>query len=394
MTSKADFVVALIVFCLAAIGSSVAQSRVNPAATAAPNVWFQADSGRVYKNMTERYSNHYRTKVHPLFSLATHPVVHGASLLGIDKAVAVRALVAAVAGLVLAMLFAILRVVGTRLFDALVYTALLAGSASALMFSAVPETFLFGSLTILVVVLFAALSERRRFPPFVDVGVSALSLSMTVTNWVAGMLGTFSRHPLRQTIRITVDAFAVVTVLWAVQHALYPSSEFFLLSPEERDYIFSDDAGSMADKAVVFFLHSVIAPGVEVLPNRWTPDWPLFSVQRAAVGTGGALGWPLAVGWTAMLALGLWAMWKDPANRRVKIVVASTVLFQFALHMVYGDETFLYSLHWVPLLVLIASFGAVPPYRRYALVLAIACAIGFAANNAHQFERIAARTWG
>jgi hypothetical protein len=31
--------------------------------------WFEADVPRVFANMTDRHSNHYRTKVHPLFSL-------------------------------------------------------------------------------------------------------------------------------------------------------------------------------------------------------------------------------------------------------------------------------------------------------------------------------------
>jgi hypothetical protein len=39
------------------------------------DIWLGVDIARVFDNMTSRGSNHYRLKVHPLFSLIAYPPV-------------------------------------------------------------------------------------------------------------------------------------------------------------------------------------------------------------------------------------------------------------------------------------------------------------------------------
>jgi hypothetical protein len=65
--------------------------------------------------MTQRLSNHYRVKVHPLFSLiAFSPVYVLRKPLGIDAITAVRLVIAAVASLWLGTMFVLLRLIGCR----------------------------------------------------------------------------------------------------------------------------------------------------------------------------------------------------------------------------------------------------------------------------------------
>jgi len=385
---KKDALIAILLIMLAAVASYSAGEHLNTEGLRKDNVWFQADIGRVYENMTKRSSNHYRTEVHPLFSLTTAPLVHGLSKLGITKETAVRMLVAGVAGIWLAAFYLVLRLLRIRVTDALVFTIMISLSAATLFWSTVPETYLFGSLTLLLVLGLVALSEARNFAAVYWAAISALSLSMTVTNWMAGITATLASNSLRKTARITIDGFVVVTVLWAIQKELFPSSEFFLFSLEERDYVFLKDAGGLTEKATVFFSHSIVMPEVQILKNRWDPSWPFFSVQFSALGSTGPLGLSLSVIWGILLIFGAWTAWLQPAFRKFKIVLALIIGGQLLLHMIYGDETFLYSMHWTPLLVFLSAFGLSSIHRPWVLGLAVLFVLGLGLNNVRQFERV------
>ena len=112
--NKADILVALFIFALAMLISNIGSKQVSFYGATADNVWFQADVGRVYANMTARYSNHYRTKVHPLFSLATNPVIHVLYRIGLKEESAVRVFVSFIAGLWLSSIYLVLRLVRLR----------------------------------------------------------------------------------------------------------------------------------------------------------------------------------------------------------------------------------------------------------------------------------------
>jgi hypothetical protein len=63
------------------------------------NFWFGADSPRVFENLTERLSDHYRTKVHPLFSLmVAMPTIGLIKVVGLTPVHAVLVGMASAAG--------------------------------------------------------------------------------------------------------------------------------------------------------------------------------------------------------------------------------------------------------------------------------------------------------
>jgi hypothetical protein len=58
-----------------------------------------------------------------------------------------------------------------------------------------------------------------------------------------------------------------------------------------------------------------------------------------------------------ILVFGLYAAFKISVNSIAWRAVLLTVLGQLILHLVYGPETFIYAIHWFPLLVIIAGAG-------------------------------------
>lgn len=60
----------------------------------------------------------------------------------------------------------------------------------------------------------------------------------------------------------------------------------------------------------------------------------------------------------------------------------------------YGNETFLYSLHWVPLLVVVAALGMRTRLRPIALALAAVAVIAMLVSNTRRFELAASAAAG
>jgi hypothetical protein len=58
---------------------------------------------------------------------------------------------------------------------------------------------------------------------------------------------------------------------------------------------------------------------------------------------------------------------------------------QLALHTVYGGETFLYSLHWLPFLVVLAALGTLTRQRILVRILGVGLLVTVAINNVGLF---------
>jgi hypothetical protein len=97
---------------------------------------------------------------------------------------------------------------------------------------------------VLVAILAAAAIPYGRWPAAVVVA-SAISLSITVTNWMAGLVAALLSQPWRQAIRLSIYAFALVALLTPVQYALFPTAGQFLNIRDEKRYVTADHVRSL-----------------------------------------------------------------------------------------------------------------------------------------------------
>jgi hypothetical protein len=361
------------------------------------DVWFESDLARVYDNMAYRWSDHYRTKVHPLFSLFTHPVVYGLTqIAGLDPATSIRVFNAVIAGVWIAVLFMILRLIGCRLFDAALFSLVAGCSAASIFWFTVPETYPLGSVSILLALLLTIIAERRGAREWQFVLVSTLTLSFTLTNWMAGIAAAFANYPWRRAAQITINAFGLVVLLWGIQKYLFPTAQFFLGDREETKYLLDPGSGGMSGVARSFFAHSVVMPAFRIADEPgWQlletdlKAWPKLVIQSALLGTGSLVGWGVTLIWFVLLGLGAWAFFRMWDHRRFRFVLGTVLLGQFVLHTLYGNETFLYSLHFVPLLVILAALSTLTQARPVALVGAALLLGGMVLNNGLQLKQAA-----
>jgi hypothetical protein len=379
---RADFLLAGVLASGLAVTSWMSAAALGPAVLAYNDVWFEADILRVYSNMSSRWSDQWRLSVHPLFSLLVFPPVKVLRLLGLDSAVAVRAVIAGTAAAWIVSLFALLRVARCRRGDALLFTLIGALSAGSLIWFSVPETYPFGSLSILWALGLAAGSERRRLPATPWVIVSALTLSFTITNWMAGIVAAAVSNPWRRAAQLTANAFCLVVLLWAAEVQVFPKVPFFLTDQHhELPFMLPPGTGGTAAVARAFIYHPMVMPAIKISERREPYPRPSLNIQGSPLGSGGWWG-AIATGlWTVVFGLGVWTVVKLRALRPLRHAVVIILLGQFGLHSLYGAETFLYSLHWLPLLLVMVALTTLTHLRPLAVVLAAGLLVAMSINN-------------
>ena len=382
----------LIALCLAvvAVTLSMSLSRQLPASLYSAegnDAWFQADLGRAMRNMVDTRSNHFRTKVHPIASIAIHPVV--TALRGVwpasDLQAALR-VVWAVGALWAMGFYALCRLLAMGRVAGVCFALLAIGSAAFQFWFSVAETFAFGSLTLLAVLLVAAVAVHRPVRDRWIVLASVLSLSITVTNWVAGLVLALAQRPWRRALRLSAIAFLIVVALTVVQRGIYRFAKFFFLgSREELDYVNVAEAGTWLDKLAGMFWSPMAIPALAIR-EQLPPDLDWLTVQLSTPGSGSWAGGLALVLWSVLLLSGVYGLVTSQRWRSFAWVLLPTMGAQVLLHMVYGEETFLYAAHFLPLLLAVAVFARHSPLGRLAPTVALVAAGLAAANNHAVFE--------
>ncbi|MBW4653956.1 MAG: hypothetical protein KME20_13105 [Kaiparowitsia implicata GSE-PSE-MK54-09C] len=378
-----DIGVALALALLAGVLCYVGQQSLNPVLSESHNagsVWFEADISRVYANLTDRGSDHYRTKVHPLFSLFGYlPTFALAKLLSTDRMTAVQIFVGAIAALWMTALYTLLRMLGCLRLDAVVFSLLAVPSAAALFFFSVPETYSMGSLSILLGLGLALWAESATVLPVWYVIIGIATISITITNWMVGLVAAWVEFPRRLFLQIATNTFCLTTLLWAVQKYIFPTAGFFLGDDEERAYVLNPESGGPLVVLRSLITHTLVMPQFYLV--REDRDWPLMLTQMALPGSASLWG-AIAVGlWVGLLGLGIWGFTRLNTHPKFRLVFGLSLLGQVLLHLVYGEETFLYALHFLPFLIILAAMSSLTRARGVALGLTTVLIVLAGVNN-------------
>jgi hypothetical protein len=364
------------------------------------DTWFDGDITRVFTDMAIFEADHGRSDVHPLFSLVTMPFVYLVkSARSLEPITAVRIVLAAFTSLWFSLLFILLRLIGCRRFDATLFSLLAAISAASMFWFTIPETYLFGSLSLLMALVLVALAQYFPLSELWYVLVSAMTLGITVTNWMAGILATIVNHRWKQSLLITLKALGLVTVLVILQKLIFPAfNARFLIPSRTVNYELSDGITSAARMPLIsikcLIFDTIVMPAINLAKNSETPEWPFMTVQLSPPGSGNLWAGIAVVLWIALLSLGVWGLFSIKKHLQLRLALGLTLVGQLTLHLLYGDEIFLYSLHFLPLLVVLAALSTLTRARLLALILAGALVLSAGANNSWQFSQATAFTQG
>ncbi len=289
---------------------------------------------------------------------------------------------------------------------ALLIAAMLGLSNSHLILSTFLETYIF-SAAALIAFLLLLQSEQSALKQLVPVGL--LTFGITVTNFVQTCIAYFMTPARRRSIFIYVVTVVVIAVLLAfIQNILYPSSNpFFIPSNLWGENAYRFNIMEAEPRLIIsrinlllrhFTLFDVVAPRPLILTDEVGCSFPCFQtyykyrgvyVISSYVGFGS---W-LARSWFAALVLAgglyLWKLIKAPRETHLQNTLLLIILFNFILHIFYGDDPMLYSPDWT--YALIFFFGV--SYEKFAgkkdfqamLLVFLVCLL---VNNLDLFRKI------
>ena len=352
---RAALLVGALLFALAfSVYAPIAVRFAGTAAYEYNDLLFEIDARRVIQDMTDPGGNHRRTSVHPIYVLLVNPLGTLLTRLTGSGRVAAALLTASLGALGVALAYRYFLLRGGRHLNGVALAALFALTASQLLFSTVPDYESLAVCGLLLTYLLFTTSLSRGLCgriPWVLAGV--LCLGVTTTNFVQTLIcyGIASRSgqerpPLRSWVaRLAAYALTVlgiVVVLSLLQKAIYPTSELFFqpqayvreaysfLSP----LVLERPLFVLAQLLKYAFLINVVAP----VPTHHIVGNQLVlrfsdSVAYSPLGAAGVALWAL------LLAAGAVGVATARHERRLGLGILLCLLFNLALHAVYGVGT-------------------------------------------------------
>jgi hypothetical protein len=380
------------------------------------NVWFSADCELVYQLMTDPAADSYRRVRHPLYPILAPAFTKAFQIIASttpDKAVSL--FLAAIASLWISSIYVLMRLLGCRVIDAAIVTLLGGVSAASFAWLIVPESYALGSLTITIGLIFALSVETRTFKWLSYIILNLVTLSVTVTNWMVGILVTLLTKPLKDALKIFAAALVIISLLMISYRVLRPHIYQSTTHIHHTDDVTSDllyenmsDTASMPSRsaktntneprlykmlaldfffinspmsnAKSLFFHSILFPSV--LKNN---DGNL-SVQDSPPGSGSNLGLAGVALWILIMSIGFASFMTHKGQFKFRIVVGGVLIGQICLHLVFGDEAFLFTIHILPLFLIIVAYGLLSPFRIPVFALTAVLVVIVFGNNAVQLS--------
>ena len=355
------------------------------------DTWFDSDVAAYFETIANHQDPtlHERTYKHPLLSLAFCLPIYLLQAIHLPNLVAVRLVIAGIAAVWIVSLFGFIRLMGCRLLEAVLLSLLGLFSAAGLFWLTVLESFGLGSIGLIWALALVALAEKRRLAGGWGVVISLATLSITVTNWIFGLVAVALAYTWKQMIGVNSVALLIFAMLVGAQQRLFESALPLAVPAKELRYVVSAEAGGPWNVIRAFVCHTVVMPAIQVIRHPRT-GLPMMTVQFSAPGAGHGWG-AIAVGlWLGLVALGLWQLFTLKTHTRLRLMIGISLLGQLGLHLVYtGRETFLYSLHFLPFWLGLVALGGLEAKhylrRRLFIILLIALLITGGINNLTRF---------
>lgn len=383
--------------------------RISPAyfGIGVDNFWFDGDIPRYVCQSVDALANdHWRNKVHPLFSLLVWPLPGFLHELGGDLILAMRVQIALVCATGMLFLYLGVRALGMPVVLAVMLVAIASTSASVMAWFTVAESYpyTFAALTL----MFYMLARSTTQPSLTwhwAAGIG-LAFAVTISNIALAILIAIQAIKPRRVVWAVLLAVAMVAVLAVAQRLVFPSSGIFFLPTAlqgESEFMRELTPARVREVLTIVLGGSFIFPQVREVASGSERALTVqhASMQFDAIPTLGLilLGILYVQGFYLLArrlkgAVRTISSGDGPSLREPAALLAVPVLgglaFLLALHSVYGKETFLYSGSFLPLLMMVICVALGASWvRRYRLAIPIlACLLAVnVLHNTAAFER-------
>ena len=228
--------------------------------------------------------------------------------------------------------------------------------------------------------------------PLATILASALTLSGVITNWSLGVALTATRWPLSRFLRYSLITLVLCVVLSATQHRIFPQAgEFYhRYSIEgEEAYVGTSElqgAHSGPERLLARVRGVVITAAVAPEPyfeKLAGSGKTVLNNQYAPLASYGAWGLAAVAAWLALLALSALTLIAERRITPTILAISGFLLGQVALHLLYGDITFLYAADFFVVMMVFACQGGRGRWQGLHTAMLACFIISAAVANTH-----------
>jgi hypothetical protein len=314
--------------------------------------FFDSDVFRVIENL--RNSDlvpQSRSTAHPLYPLFAVSVAKISSLLGFkDLEFLFYKTIFGTMGFFLFWLY----IYKTKnLFTAFSALVLLMSTMTVRVWTAIPETFLFGFFTLML-----ALNAARVKYNLIFIVVS--SFSGTITNSFFGIFYSILKiNNIKKYFYFASQTILIILGLVVVQKNIYPSAtHFFDPGRMFRDIVhFNIPLNLIPYRFFDFFFSGFVLP-LSVPGNNFPLDtyniWKNFFIFQRSLRLNLAIYLSILIVFF-LLFFSIFNFMKNNKKNILDSTIYAFIFFQLILHMTFGYSPFLYSYHFLPFLIIIAT---------------------------------------
>lgn len=342
------------------------------------NLLFDSDTGRVIRDATIIVADHSRLNVHPLYTLLIQPTVLLLSGITLNKMLSLIILSSVITSFTVLFIYKILSLYtknnNVKTLISLSYLL----TTSNIIFTSGIEVYNVATLFLVILFYFVLkkLNEKNinKYTYFILIILGTLSAAFTITNYfifliIMGMLFIFKKINLKKTILIVISSLVLLTGLNITQKLIWHNTPLFLNSGLLSESTRYDNKNITLFTKVSNVLENDFSNSI--LSNK-----PIVKVTAGTEYNGANFVFNFTD--TSIIKL-LFMVFiyslviilvirNFKKNKFLNITLLLSLLFNFLLHIVYGnDSTFLYSLHFTYLIYLIAGINLIEEKNKNLL---------------------------
>lgn len=340
------------------------------------NTFFGSDTARVFRDLTEPVTNHYRISVHPLMLLLLQPLVSLIDSLFHDMNRTVVLLQSLIASANVCLIFSILKLLTQNKNISVIFASLYGLSFSTLIFTSIPETYIFSAFSQLLLLYYALNIKNKGNLNYKNILTLAvlgmISTGIILANVISFLIiicwllrGIYTNNPryfIAGLVKIIFSFCALLLLFTFIQEAAFfhaPSLLDFLCNliknPATHSEIKYLDFGFNLAKVnttfIQMFTAPILAPDFYLIPDekiiKTMPNFYVnceFSWQNILAGVSLYLA-PLVI-----------LFKKRPQNSGLLATIALIILINTVLLFFYGNqECFIYSQNYLYLIFIFAG---------------------------------------
>ena len=362
------------------------------------NLLFGSDTARVIGDATTIDANHYRLSVHPLFVLFVQPIVFILKGIVLNKNIAISILSALVSALSTLYIYKILNKINnknkkTNIIIALIYLF----SFSNIIFTAGIETYNFAALFLIMMWYYFINKndEYNKYSYIILIVFGILSFAFTITNCIIFLILLFillisKKVKIKNLIIIGLISVVGVLSLNVFQKVVWNNTPLLWKTNAVAE------GNSYSEKKLSFtnfknliredYFDSLISEGVytkTTYGTNYNGQNYVINFQKTSIPN-------LIILVVFYLITIIYIIRNFKKNKYINIGLLLSLVFNSLLHLFYGnDEVFLYSLHFVYLIILLLGINLASEenekYQKYTFYYLVLFLIYEFINNNYIF---------